>query len=75
MEPKPIQAIDGISRAAKRKRRQVIAPRAKRKSTPKLVFEPDVDEPQTIESLAAQQRKFLAANRQEWVDVDLPSHE
>lgn len=74
MEPKPTQATDGTNHAASRKQRQVATLRARRKPTPKLVFEPDTDEPQTIESLAAQQRKFLAANKQEWVDVDLPSH-
>jgi hypothetical protein len=43
-----------------------------RKSARKLFFEPDIDEPQSIEFLAAQQRRFLADNKQEWIDVELP---
>jgi hypothetical protein len=42
----------------------------KRKPT-KVVFELDVVESQTIESLAEQQRKFLAANRPPPVDAEM----
>lgn len=37
------------------------------------LFDGDLDEPQTIESLAERQRKFLKDNQGDWVDVDLPS--
>lgn len=37
-----------------------------------LEFEADFDAPITIEELAEQQYAFIAANQQEWVDVELP---
>ncbi len=55
------------------RRSQASVLRVRRRLVPKLAFEADVDEPQTIASLAAQQRRFLADNMQEWVDVELPS--
>jgi hypothetical protein len=36
-------------------------------------LEADLDEPQTLESLAARHKRFLATNQQNWTDVDLPS--
>ena len=58
---------------APKKHRRPTAARPERARKSGLVFEPDVDEPQTVESLAAQQRRFTEANKQDWVDVDLPS--
>src|SRR5947199_13233 len=51
--------------------RQIGPRRVHHKVVRKLVFEPDTNELQTIESLAMQQRTFLAANQQEQVEREL----
>ncbi len=35
-------------------------------------LEADADIPLTVESLAARHREFLADNKREWLDIDLP---